>query len=413
MDYTEEYIEQQQYRSGYPAPAAPISPVISFDTFSRARQPDRTAHSILDISNILHTTSGRAAITLALEHIRTKPGDEILLPAYHCESMVSPVKYLGAAPKFYRINKDTLLDLNSCRELLSPKTRAIIITHYFGFPQNLGEIRSFCNQHNIVMIEDCAHAFFGKHQGVNIGSAGDYAVASTMKFFPVYDGGLLASNNHDLSGINLFPPPRAFEFKSILTTLERAITYDRLGLAGKLLGLLMQAKDCLWRQLKKIKSRNRHAANTPASADGGFGLDPQWIYIRASKATQFIIKRSNKSRIASQRRKYYNAYVDALANVPGCRPLHPELPKDVVPLIFPVYVENVETIFDNLKKNAVPIWRFGEFLDDAVTRELCPVSYDYSKSVLQFPCHQEMSSSEVEWIIDQIKRACRRTNSSE
>lgn len=398
-------LEHRQY---YPRAAAPVSPVLSCNSFSFKKE--NSVPTLLELNNILSLTSGRAAIVLALKHAGIKNGDQVLVPAYHCESMVTPIRHVGGTPVFYRIKKNTLVDIDSCQALLNSKTRAIIITHYFGFPQKLDEIKSFCKSHQLVMIEDCAHSLFGSYQGAPIGSFGDYAIASTMKFFPVFDGGILTSSTRNLETIKLETPPLAFQLKSALTTLERAISYNRLGVIGKALHVLTKLKDRLWKLVKHTKGTSGNPPSIPASAEGGFGLDPEWISIKPSKITDFIVKNGSRKRIAKLRRKYYSTYTSKLIEMPGCYPLHPVLNKNIIPLVFAVRFDKSEAIFDILKREAVPIWRFGEFLDPEITEEICPISYDYSKSILQFPCHQEMLEYEINWIIGRIKAACSEIN---
>jgi len=396
-----------EYRKNYPKPAAPVSPVLSLSAFAREKKAD--APSILDLPNKLFVTSGRAAIVLALQHAGIKSGDQVLVPAYHCESMVSPVRHIGATPVFYKINDDTSANLSSCETLLNAKTRAIIVTHYFGFPQDLNNLRQLCDNQNLIMIEDCAHCLFGRSHGVGIGSIGDYAIASTMKFFPVFDGGILASKKENLANIKLHPPPLAFQFKSALTVVERAASYDRLGLSGKLIKLASQIKDMLWGLIKAASGKKNNGSSSPASAEGGFGLDPEWVKFRASKASKFILRKCSKQRIATLRRLNYRRYASMLTDLSGCQPLH-QLTDDTVPLVFAARFDNTEIIFDRLKREAVPIWRFGEFLDAEMAEQTCPISFDYSKSILQFPCHQEMQLQEIDWIIERIKAACTAIN---
>ena len=392
-----------EHRKSYPKPAAPISPVLSFDSFGKSCKPHTP--SILDIQNKLHVTSGRAAIALALKHAGINPGDQVLVPAYHCESMISPVHHVGATPVFFRIKADTSIDLDDCKHKVSLKTRAMIVTHYFGLAHHLKAIRLFCDAHNMVLIEDCAHSLFGQQDGVAIGSTGDYAIASTMKFFPVFDGGILASNKHSLDNIQLARPPIAFELKSALTIIERAISYNRLGITGKIISLFARIKDSLWGIVKKLRGSRDKSHSSPASAEGGFGLDPQWINIHTSRASRFILEKCCKQRAVSLRTKNYSVYASKLSNLPGCPPLY-KLTSSHIPLVFAARFENCEAIFDRLKREAVPIWRFGEFLDVEITQAAYPVSYDYSQSILQFPCHQEMYSEEIDWIIERIQAAC-------
>ena len=59
--------------------------------------------------------------------------------------------------------------------------KAILITHFLGFPQPIDEIKRICNERNLFLIEDCAHAFLSSYNGNPLGSYGDIAVFSLLK----------------------------------------------------------------------------------------------------------------------------------------------------------------------------------------------------------------------------------------
>jgi selenocysteine lyase/cysteine desulfurase len=133
--------------------------------------------------NIVYTTSGRAAIALALRAVGCKAGDRVLVPTYHCPTMIAPVVRLGAVPEFYPLTASGAPSMSFLARH-GRGVRAMLVAHYFGFPQPLGQLRGFCDANGIAMIEDCAHAFFGVVDGRPVGAWGDVAIASATKFFP-------------------------------------------------------------------------------------------------------------------------------------------------------------------------------------------------------------------------------------
>lgn len=382
----------------FPAPAIPLSPVLSNRSL-RLRQT-RSTPSLLDLPHKLHVTSGRAAIALALEHAGVGPGDQVLIPAFHCESMVSPIRWRHAEPVFYRVHANTDIDLEHIKECYSPTCKAIIASHYFGFMQDFRPLRQWCDEVGIVFIEDCAHAFFGQSHGVGAGQSGDYAIASSMKFFPMYDGGLLVSNRHRLDSIAVRKPSLTIDLKSLVNTLERAIAYGRLGWAGWCLSRLMAAKSFLW---QRLKSTTKLESNGPSSSEGAYGLDENWIHVATTRVSRRVLHHSDVARIAHYRRRNYQILNAALGKLPGVRPLFPKLPDYCVPLVYPLYFDHPEEHFRALKEMGVPIWRFGEFLDPMVNRHDFPCSKDLSRHVFQFPCHQELLNRELNWMIRHVQ----------
>ena len=74
--------------------------------------------------------------------------------------MVDPVVWRGVNAVFYRLHPDTSPDVDDIAHRLTSRTRAVLVVHYFGFPQPLEQLRAFCDAHVLILIEDCAHAFF-------------------------------------------------------------------------------------------------------------------------------------------------------------------------------------------------------------------------------------------------------------
>ncbi len=383
----------------YPRAKVPLSPPITLSGLGRS---ENTTHSLLDIRHIC-VSAGRAAIALALRHAGIGKGDQVLLPAYHCIAMITPLEHVGARAVYYRVHKNTDADIEDVRSKIGPRVRAVLATHYFGFPQRIADLRQLCDEHNLVLIEDCAHAFFGSADGRPLGSFGDYAIGSAMKFFPLFDGGLLASSTRDLNSIHLFRPPATLEWKSLINVIEYALSYGRLRRIGLPLKFAIIVKDALWGFLKKTLGKRLDKPLAPSSSEGGYGVDPEWVNASMSRISQFILMRSKRDRICEVRRRNYQAMIDALTDAPGIKPLFSNLPKDVVPWVVPVIVQDPVELFAKLKNAGVPISRFGEQLAPGVDEAVCTNAVFLSSSVFQFPCHSELEDEEIRWMVDTLK----------
>ena len=384
----------------FPKPRIPTSPVLSLASFSS----DKHQHvpSILDVGQVKFVTSGRASIALALRQMKIGKNDKVLLPAYHCIAMVEPVIEENCVPVFYKINSDTSVDLEDIQARLDNSTKLLIVVNYFGFPQNLSKIRIFCDENNILLLEDCAHSFFGEYDGRALGSFGDYAIASTVKFFPIYEGGLLVSSRHSISSLHLESAGAGFEMKAALNALEKGFEYGRLRLLQKLIYLPILLKNFIWGHIKKrVSSKNIDFG--PGSSNGGPEIEENWINKESSFFSRYMIKRASQTQIVTRRRENYLALFNALTGLPGCHPLFSGLADGVVPYVFPLFVEDPEKNFGTLKNLGIPIIRFGEFLWQSMETNICPVSTSLSKRVFQFPCHQELTPAELSWMIKEIR----------
>lgn len=386
----------------FPKPQIPTQPVLSLASFFSHQRPRKNIPSVLDAASVKFVTSGRVAIALALKQMGIGKGDKVMIPAYHCPAMVEPVIWAGAEPVFYKIQPDTSVDLNDIQAKLDNSVKLLLVTHYFGFPQNLVKIRNFCDKQKIYLLEDCAHSFFGEFNGKPLGSYGDYAIASTMKFFPIYEGGCLVSAYHDIKQLQLHSAGLSFEIKAALNALEKGFEYDRMKFFKKFLGVPIWLKDYIWRSIKSKTSEKKIIG--PSASDGGFGFEAEWLYKRSSFFSRNMIRFVSRRRITALRRENYQILLEALTGLPGCKPLFPDLPDEVVPHVFPLIVDNSKKIFPILKHSGIPIIRFGEFLWHGIDESICPISMNLSRNLLQFPCHQELKPEEREWMIAQIRK---------
>lgn len=385
----------------YPKSQIPTQPVLSLASFAGASRPARLG-SILDVGTAKFVTSGRVAIALALVQMGIGKGDKVLVPAYHCASMIQPVVWAGATPVFYKVHPDTSVDLEDVLGKLDGTAKMLMATNYFGFPQDLAQLRRFCDEHGLYFLEDCAHSFLGTHRDKPLGSYGDYAIASAMKFFPVYEGGCLVSSRHDIRSLRLHSAGLGFEAKSAFNALEKGFAYGRMSVLKALLSLPMKAKNLLWSHIKNA-APSKSISLGPGASDGGFAFEPGWLDKSASLFSRMLIRTVPTSRIADKRRKNYLRLHEALSGLPGCRPLFAKLPEGVVPYVYPMVADNLPEIFPRLKHAGVPIIRFAEYLWDGVDGTICPNSVELSRHCLQLPCHQELRPEELDWMIEKFR----------
>ena len=379
----------------------PKNPVLSCQSFGG---DERGFPSVLDAGEFLFLNRGSLAIAFALKHVGIAGGDEVLIPAYHCMAMVEPVLWSGGRPVFFRISESTRLDLEDAGLRLSSRSRALIAPHYFGFHQDMPKIRAFCDRHHLVLIEDCAHAFLGETGGHPVGYYGDYAIGSAWKFFPVDEGACVVSSKGRLTGASTEPMGLFSGIKSFVNTIEYAAEYRRMGWLNPVFRLAFRLKDGLWKSVKQ----NPPASTPPDKNEnrgGPTGFDGNRVAQGISRSSRMIVSAASKSRMAKNRRENYLKLQSRLGSLPGCRPLFASLPEGVVPYVFPLLVDDPEKVFPRLKEEGIPVIRFGEYLSLGMEKGLCRVSEDYSKRVFQFPCHQDLKSEELEWMMSKIEEA--------
>ncbi|MGY2171676.1 DegT/DnrJ/EryC1/StrS family aminotransferase [Pseudomonas gingeri] len=150
------------------------------------------------IENILATSSGTAALHLAMILSDVKHGDEVITTSMTAEPTNTTILQLGAVPVFADVDVLTgNLSPSSVESKITEKTKAICVVHYAGYPARLKELRNIADQYGLALIEDCAHALGARYADQPIGSIGDFAIFSfqAIKHMTTVDGGALVVKN--------------------------------------------------------------------------------------------------------------------------------------------------------------------------------------------------------------------------
>lgn len=147
-----------------------------------------------DLPHVLGFSSGTGALHVALLSCGVEPGDEVITTSMTAEPTNTTILQTGAIPVFADVDADTgNLDPHAVEASIGPKTRAILVVHYAGYPADLAALRDIADRHGIALIEDCAHALGAGWQGRGIGTVGDAAIFSfqAIKHMTTVDGGAL------------------------------------------------------------------------------------------------------------------------------------------------------------------------------------------------------------------------------
>jgi dTDP-4-amino-4,6-dideoxygalactose transaminase len=127
----------------------------------------------------LAVSNGTVAIQVALKAAGIKPGDEVIVPAYTWEGTVGPVLLLNAVPVFVDVDPGTYcLDARLIEAALTEKTRVILPVHLAMSFADMDAIMKIARKHNLLVIEDCAHAHGGKWRNKGAGATGDFGCFS-------------------------------------------------------------------------------------------------------------------------------------------------------------------------------------------------------------------------------------------
>ena len=158
--------------------------------------------ALLGVRHAHACASGTAAVHCAVAAIDPEPGDEIVTSSITDMGALTPILYQTAVPVFAEVDPRTWnLTASTIEPKLSERTKAIIVTHLFGNPCEMGEIMELANARGIPVIEDCAQAFRAEFNGRNVGTIGAIGCYSLQqgKHITTGEGGLVTTNDDALA----------------------------------------------------------------------------------------------------------------------------------------------------------------------------------------------------------------------
>jgi dTDP-4-amino-4,6-dideoxygalactose transaminase len=126
--------------------------------------------------------NGTIALHLAMLALEIGEGDEVIIPANTFIATCWGVSHAGATPVFVDCDADTWeIDASKIEAAITNKTKAVIGVHLYGQPFDIDAVKSVCDNHNLILIEDAAQAHGAKYNGTRIGTFGEMACYS---FYP-------------------------------------------------------------------------------------------------------------------------------------------------------------------------------------------------------------------------------------
>lgn len=144
------------------------------------------------------TSSGTAALHVALGAAGVTVGDEVITSPITDQGTVVGILYQNAIPVFADLDPHSYnLDAASIESRITPKTKAILVVHLAGNPCDMDPIMEVANRYNLRVIEDCAQAYLTEYKGKLVGTIGDYGCFSTndFKHISTGDGGIVTVNS--------------------------------------------------------------------------------------------------------------------------------------------------------------------------------------------------------------------------
>ena len=145
------------------------------------------------------SSSGTAAIHIAIGTIDPEPGDEIITAPITDGGGIVPIVYQNAIPIFADVDGTYTMDPSDVEKKITSRTKAIMVVHLFGNPCNMDAMVDIAQRHRLPLIEDCSQAHLTEYRGRPVGTFGDIAAFSLQqsKHMTTGDGGVTITNRDD------------------------------------------------------------------------------------------------------------------------------------------------------------------------------------------------------------------------
>lgn len=151
----------------------------------------------MDVDHCQLVSSGTAALTVALASAGIGAGDEVIMPTFTFVASFESILALGAVPILVDIDDTLTLNPKAVEAAITDKTKCVMPVHMCGSMADLKALKSICQKHNLILLEDACQALGGTYEGKSLGTYGDLGCFSFdyVKTITCGEGGAVVTNN--------------------------------------------------------------------------------------------------------------------------------------------------------------------------------------------------------------------------
>ena len=175
---------------------------VNYWTGGQCRDFELEFAQFCNTKHAISLANGTLALDLALKALDIKPGDEVIVTSRTFIASVSAIVNIGATPIFSDVDLDSQnITLQSIRNQITKKTKAILCVHLAGWPCEMDEMMGIANEFDLYVIEDCAQAHGAKYKGKSVGSIGHIGCWSFCQdkiMTTGGEGGMVTTNDESL-----------------------------------------------------------------------------------------------------------------------------------------------------------------------------------------------------------------------
>jgi len=327
----------------------------------------------IDISFI---STGRGAISYVLQHIKIPQEKKIaLIPSFTCYSVIEPFLKAGYKVHYYNINKNLSIEKKSFIETIGRIKPSVVLLHgYFGFNtlNSIEDIIQSIREEGVIVIEDITQSLYSNFKHI----AADYYVCSLRKWAPLPDGGCAISTKNPFSYKPIKQDKKLEKAKIEAFHAKYLYIEENIGI-----------KDDFLKQFKEAEQI----------------LSEQSSIFAMSEISKKIQANLNIDFLRNRRKRNYSILSKELIDSTILESIFPNLPEEVTPSYFPVYVKfDRRKMQEYLAKHdiyAPVIWPKPSQCEGMIDSK---VEWIY-KHILAIPCDQRYDIDDMERIVQVLK----------
>jgi len=340
--------------------------------------------------DVFHFQQARYALFHGIRLLGFRPGDKILVPAFHCSTLIEGVLRTGVDVVFYNVKPNLIIDLEDLERKVDDQTKGLLMVHFFGVLQPMEPIQAFCKDKSLRLIEDCAHILRGKYNDKELGTLGDISIFSWRKFFPIPNGGTLVVPRKLQEGdIGLQKCSLLQNVKDFRWGLGQCIDSWGRQLPRFLGGSFLQET-----QLDSVVGLRR---SEPA---GDF--DEEMISLEESWFSLNYLKNCQLENVNNIRNQHWKFMASALGD--NFIFLHSwgNIWQNAVAWAFPLLMTGYENFHVELRKRGIPAFGWGGVIHQRLNLKEFPDAELLYSSLVLLPIHQDISLPALEYVAETV-----------
>lgn len=333
---------------------------------------------------------GSFALAAGIEAvIRATGADRVTVwfPGYFCNEALGPLRRLPVNLRFYPVQADLTPDWLALEERGEGRSgvQVFVLVHYFGFPNATFQAKAFCEEYDLVLLEDSAHVL---RPGGGIGH-GNLSIYSPWKLLAVPSSGILVAFEEWAANLAEVPPNQRGRRDTIRW------------LAKRLTQKLLVQFHVPWHLMQNVRLKDSTPSDTAelsaVSPEGCVPLDLKLLTVMGREMDD----------VMERRRHNYQQLLGWTNHLVGAHPLFNRLPDEVCPYAFPLLVERGSAdLVTRLQAQGIPASHWPDLPPEVLAAE-----GEHQTSILTFdrllllPVHQSLTSSQIDRIGQLLRQA--------